>query len=427
MPKRGKNSTRDVQEYSIRDGKSRSLDNLGSATDPGRGSLNVESAPGKQEETMQQKHTPDFPQHSNNSPKGQRYLENDHTEQDTRGSAFKGEQGDAEQPVSSNGVSSIADVLDQPSKVEHGQALKPPPRLEDARSPSQKSDISNSVLREWVNLMNDEDSQAHVEPKFESQNRSPLRSKTPPASWAKWPSHTRHERTGPAGERDDVVAKDFAVREVSTAGNTAWSTDKPAGSPTRYIAPESRSLSAQVGEVVKGCLNRAVQGPLSRDRGVSAGLDLNRRRSSGHLEYPELEILPVNGGYRELQALEQQIDAMKRGSVVAEDQLAQQSSDSMRMSLSTRLAEEVHMIQHQGSMDLYRADEDTTTIPPATLPITPRHIPPAPQEAAQGDDHIETPESQVSYEDCVPRHMLEDERSAEDGAITEHDWDTKTA
>lgn len=440
IPKRVKNPAKDPRGYGIRDAKSRSVGNLGSATslahqkdsvkvivdqvlltpsNSGQEPLGVESAPGQQQHIVGHGEISDSQQHRQDSLKGQQCRQNAETNHDTRISTTEGETFDRELTISSNKVVGVTGVLDSQSRVEYGQTLKPPSRPEDGGSPSQQSDISNSVLREWVNLMNDEDSQAHVEPRSELQNRSPLRFRTPPASWAKWPSHTRHERNGPAGERDDMISKDFAVRVGSNGSGTTWSTDKPNDSPKRYITPESRSLSAQVGKVVKGSLDKVVQGTLNRDRRASAESDRDHQKSYGHLEYPELEILPMNGGYKELQALEKQIDSMKRGSVIAEGQPALSSSDSTRPPLSARLASEVHMIQHKISKASCQDDQDAVAIPPATLPVTPRQALLAPQGEPKGNGHVETPESQVSYEDCVPKHMLEDEGSVDDGAVAE--------
>ncbi|KAI1457845.1 hypothetical protein F4805DRAFT_457288 [Annulohypoxylon moriforme] len=287
-----------------------------------------------------------------------------------------------------------------PSPKTRLEQLKPPCRHEDDNSP--QSDISNSVLREWVNLMNDQDIEAQSGPNEEPQNRSPKRLRTPPASWAKWPSHTRHERTGPAGKDDNVIQRDFAIQVGSNKSDTTWSTDKPNDPSKRYLAPGSRSLSAQLGKVVKEGLGKVVQRNSSETH-------RGRRKPDGHLEYPELEILPMQGGYEELQALEQQIGTMKRKSVPVERQLARLSSDNMRPPLSARLAEEVHMMQHRASKDSWRDDDHMVQNSPGTSSKSPKQLLLPSQGASEGVDRFETSESQISYEDCVPKHMLEDE------------------
>ncbi|KAI1372268.1 hypothetical protein F4677DRAFT_463419 [Hypoxylon crocopeplum] len=311
-------------------------------------------------------------------------------------STFKLETADLEQAGSSPNP-----------RVEPGSTLKPPCRAGDNNSP--KSDISNSVLREWVNLMNVPDFQAQAEVKVEPQNRGPPRFRTPPASWAKWPSHTRHERTGPAGREDNVIARDFAVLAGADGNGIAWSTDKPSESSKRYIVPATRSLSTQLGKAVKGSLSKVVQGTLSRDTRASSETHRDRQKLDGHLEYPELEILPMHGGYEELQALEQQIDNLKRGSVSAESQLARLSPENARTPLSMHLAERVHMMQHESPRDLCKDDEDTVLTLPTVSPMTPGQMLLTPQGVSEATDHFDTSGSNVSYEDCVPKHMLEDE------------------
>ncbi|KAI1106493.1 hypothetical protein F4804DRAFT_348127 [Jackrogersella minutella] len=314
------------------------------------------------------------------------------------------------QPGSSNKAARVTSVPSLKARTEHGQNLKPPCRHEDNNSP--QSDISNNVLREWVNMMNDQDNQLQVETKIEPQSHGPRRSRTPPASWAKWPSHTRHERTGPAGKEDDVIQRDFAIQEGPNGNAMTWSTDKSGESSKRYITPGSRSLSAQLGKAVKGSLNKVVQ----RN---SSEIYRGHQKPDGHLEYPELEILPMQGGYEELQVLEQQIGTMKRRSVTLESQAERLSSDNMRPPLSMRFAEEVHIMQHRVSRDSCQDDDDIVPTLPAVSPMTPRQILLGPQGPSDVIDRFETPESHVSYEDCVPKHMLEDE-----GPV---DTDTTTA
>ncbi|KAI1767083.1 hypothetical protein GGR53DRAFT_463827 [Hypoxylon sp. FL1150] len=430
MLKRSKHPTKDTHT------KSRSVENLGSATSymlqqnskkaiitelpvtptpSDQEHVDIEGALGQRQRSL--KHEP--PQHRRNWPESQGCRENTQTNQSAHLTTPTREPVDSQRAISSSKAACVIGMLDPASRVDDGQTLKPPSHPEDGSSPSLQSDISNSVLREWINLMNDEDSQGHVEPKPEPQNRSLLRFKTPPASWAKWPSHTRQERNGPAGEKDDVIPRDFAVRVGSNGSSTGWSTDKPHDSPRRYIASESRSLSTEVGKFVKGSLDK-VQGTLNIDRRTSADSDHAYRESYGHLEYPELEILPMNGGYKELQALEQQIGTIKRKSLAPDSQLAVSSSGNTRPPLSARLASEVHMIQHKTSRNPCLDNQDDVATPSAKLPVAPKQALLPPKGAPEGKGYVETPESQVTYEDCVPKHMLEDERSVEDSAVAEH-------
>ncbi|KAI0098575.1 hypothetical protein F4776DRAFT_658410 [Hypoxylon sp. NC0597] len=324
------------------------------------------------------------------------------------------------------GGAHAATVTSPKPRAELGSNLKLPNRLED--NSSQQSKISNSVLREWVNLMNGQDSQLQVEPKEGPQDRTPQRFRTPPASWAKWPSHTRNERTGPAGKEDRVISRDFAVQGGSNASATR-STGNPIEPSKKYITPAPRSLSGQLSRAVKGSLSR-VHGSLHRNVRASSETLRSRRKPDGHLEYPELEILPMQGGYKELQALEHQIGTMKRGSIAAESQLTRLGSNSTRSPLSARFAEEVHMMKHIASRDPCEGDGVAMPILQAASPVAPAASKPAllsPQGGSEATDRFATPESHVSYEDCVPKHMLEDDESADDTMTAENTHNTQAA
>ncbi|KAI8960685.1 hypothetical protein F5Y11DRAFT_367312 [Daldinia sp. FL1419] len=263
-----------------------------------------------------------------------------------------------------------------------GSTLKPPSRHE--KNSSQQSDLSSTVLREWVNLMNDQDLRPQEEPKAEQHTHAIWRFRTPPASWAKWPSHTRQKRTGPAGEEDNVAPRDFALRVESNGSGTTWSTDKLGESSKRHVAP-ARSLSAQFSRAVKGGLNKVVPSATIR---ASSETYRAGKKPDGHLEYPELEILPIQGGYEDLQALERQIDTMKRGSAAVESQLAESKMDNTKLPLSARLAEEVHMIQHKVPMDGFQ-DDETAVQDSLIIPMTrPEQAKLAPQDISEAASRL---------------------------------------
>ncbi|KAI2632199.1 hypothetical protein GGR54DRAFT_634964 [Hypoxylon sp. NC1633] len=361
----------------------------------------------------------DAQQHQRESSKGQECLENRQFTQESDASTSRQEPAGLEQAKSSDSAACVPLSPGGKPRAEFGPTLKPPNRHMDNNS--QQSDISNSVLREWVNLMNDEDYQSQAELKLEHQVRGLRRFRTPPASWAKWPSHTRQERTGPAGQDDHVIPRDFAVLVEAGGSGVAWSTDKPGESSKRYVAPAPQGLSSQLGKAVRSSLSKVVQGTLNHDSTASSDTSRDHQKPDGHLEYPELEILPMQGGYKELQALEQQIGTMKRGSVTAESQMARLSADKTRTPMSMRLAEEVHMIQHKVSRDSYKGDEDTTPTLPTGSPMTTKKSFLTPPRVSEAADHLEMSEANVSYEDCVPKHMLEDERPTGDDAMATKD------
>lgn len=140
----------------------------------------------------------------------------------------------------------------------------------------------------------------------------------------------------------------------------------------------------------------------------SLAVDARRRRADGYLEYPELELLPMAGGYKELEALERQIDHIKHPSEA--HPTSRPSPDrSPRIPLGQRLADEVHRFQHGDRAE----SPEATELHPMTLPL-PKLATPAgmntatPRVISEVTTHFATPKSHMSYEDCVPKHMLDD-------------------
>ncbi|TLD25253.1 hypothetical protein PspLS_05980 [Pyricularia sp. CBS 133598] len=143
-----------------------------------------------------------------------------------------------------------------------------------------------------------------------------------PKSWARFPSHSRQQRNGPASSESHVLAKDFAVKSESVDGMTTWLTDqdstKTAATATsaKKAVRGSRVLPGKLNKLMKISLDELVP---SRDaRGDSAGevsnsghLGLDNSQVLSNLEYPELQLQPSPGAFRELQALEHEIESLK--------------------------------------------------------------------------------------------------------------------
>ncbi|KAI0025927.1 hypothetical protein F4780DRAFT_236056 [Xylariomycetidae sp. FL0641] len=252
----------------------------------------------------------------------------------------------------------------------------------------------------------------------------------PPSSWAKWPSHTRHERSGAAGKKDRVATRDFArdqaTQEHQAASPTHASTTSPS---TRNPAPLTRSLSSHVGKSIKERWNRLMNGKehVGQDPEL-ASIEPRLSQRQGHLEYPELELLPTPQGYREVQALEREIETMKRMSVSRGR--FQSSSDATRSHLTTRLTEGIHQLQHseevpssfQTGESAYLRSTDRLSKTPSQAFSQPRTV--------SGMTEYETPKSHISYEDCVPTHMLEEDgnqvaHSATQATVKPADTDLK--
>ncbi|KAK8038753.1 hypothetical protein PG993_007164 [Apiospora rasikravindrae] len=219
----------------------------------------------------------------------------------------------------------------------------------------------------------------------------------PPKSWARWPSHTRAARNGPAQQHDSIRPKDFAVDRVASTG------------------PKDRagSLTGKVGKAIRKSIAWIMPGS-DGDLGstpIFSADSARRGRPGGYLEYPELELLPMAGGYKELEALERQINHIKRPSENQSTPLPSPNR-SPRIPLGQRLADEVHRFQHSGRAGTPEANERPMTLPlPKLTTPTGMHLT-TPRIVSEVTTHYETPKSHLSYEDCVPRHMLDDDEGS---------------
>ncbi|KAK8129784.1 hypothetical protein PG999_002164 [Apiospora kogelbergensis] len=259
-------------------------------------------------------------------------------------------------------------------------------------------------------------SHSSSKPEFSHEERPlstpvfPLRSSTPPKSWARWPSHTRPARNGPAQQNDSIRPQDFAVAQSHT-GETRCSTDQDSAAPTE---PKERSdsLSGKVTKAIRKSIARIMPNGdynLSPALSFAAGSAQNGK-PGGHLEYPELELLPMAGGYKELEALESQIEHIKNLSETRSPPVTSPNR-SPRLTLSQRLAEEVHRFQHGDRARSPDINDHLKTLPPPRL-STPVRMQLTPRVVSEVTTHYETPRSHMSYEDCVPKHMLDDDGSS---------------
>ena len=113
------------------------------------------------------------------------------------------------------------------------------------------------------------------------------------SAWSRYPSHTRAERCGSAGPRDDVFTRDFAFGIDSNAVDI--------GDEGEMDQPNKKKLSNAASKSSKGSLPRSGSGAFGAVKryysNVFSSFDLGQgRRSSiatgGRLEHPELELLP---------------------------------------------------------------------------------------------------------------------------------------
>ncbi|KPM39327.1 hypothetical protein AK830_g7229 [Neonectria ditissima] len=219
----------------------------------------------------------------------------------------------------------------------------------------------------------------------------------PPLSWSRFPSHTREERTRHASIKDNVKPKDFAIKEITPDGTVIWVTHPDFKVEDLGDKALTRSFSAKIGQVVKSKLTwflplRNVHLAEKKVTGKSRIIS----RGARQLEYPELEILPTESGYRELQVLGKEIDNMKgrKRSLCLEDAL--QRSRSAR-SLGSRIS----ALMQEAAMSGCNDHEETLTVKqPLIAPATPASGPPSllPDSAAPTDIFV-TPQSHFSFSD----------------------------
>lgn len=275
---------------------------------------------------------------------------------------------------------------------------------------------SNQILKEWQHQVHTEQSDAERTIGFRTHIYATQSRHGVPESWARWPSHNREERNGVTGVDDLVTPKDFAVAETSMTGPTKWATDKEIevnGLDEGYVTPDRRSFSSKVGRTLRESLAKLLpdrEGPNTSLHNFSSHAR-KRPASSGSLEYPELELLPHHGGYKELEALEKTIDHLKRPSMASGTRSRGLSGASSRTPLSLRFAQELQNLRHDdrpGSPDTCDLSSRAALQPPNT-PVEKRELSQARSGTSQ---QYGTPLTHVSYDDCVPTHMLDENDSA---------------
>lgn len=123
------------------------------------------------------------------------------------------------------------------------------------------------------------------------------------ASWSRFPSHTRAERSfSPAGKADNVTARDFALEFEKIEAPHDQRKSKIFG-----LSKKRKSRTMTYGESLKSTLNRIYNIDLRRmNRGHRSSISVG-----GKLDYPELEILP------HLSPTPQPLDEMSKRDIAA--------------------------------------------------------------------------------------------------------------
>ena len=137
-----------------------------------------------------------------------------------------------------------------------------------------------------------------------------------PASWSKFPSHSRSERTFSAAKDDGVEQRDFAIKELSANGDPVWYHSERKHHLYHHNDDDHESHQNSHPDTLLGKIQANI-GEKMYELETSSDLVLpestSGRRSSmnlaGSLEYPELEIIPLREGIITQAQLEHRIDA----------------------------------------------------------------------------------------------------------------------
>ena len=271
---------------------------------------------------------------------------------------------------------------------------------------------SKWLIQHWVSQMLPE-ATANPPSEIESNGSFPYTNKLvkPPRSWARYPSHTRDERTASATIKDNVNPKDFAIKEISPYGQVFWATDRePASQRSRLSGLTTRSLSFKLGKAVKSKVSKFM---LNKNKlGDEGNNPLNGRRGSaqagGYLDYPELEILPTESGYQELKALEKQIENMKGGT----RQMDTGELLARRRSVKS-LGSRISALMHEAAEHAHDHDDASGLPGSQSVPVTPTGRPHSchPKSSTLTEVFV-TPQSRFSIGDAPPQEKSVSDRGS---------------
>ncbi|KAK9416297.1 hypothetical protein SUNI508_01714 [Seiridium unicorne] len=298
------------------------------------------------------------------------------------------------------------------------QSPKPRPVTghDDTQLTSASLEASNHILKEWQHQIQSEVSGIDRAPSFTTHIYATRNPSVIPESWAKWSSHDRAERNGATGSADHVTPRDFVIVSNTVGNDAKRSVEKESHAPApdhNHATQKQTSFSSKLGRTFRGSFAKFLPNQDCPQSGLDNVTENYKRRpgSTGHLEYPELELLPSHGGYKELEALEKTIDHIKRPPVTIGTRPRGLSGASSRTPLSLRFAQDVHKYQH----DNRNGSIETGELPNVTEiqhPNTPVGGQPASRTISGTTQAFDTPTSHISYDDCVPRHMLDENDSS---------------
>ncbi|KAF7553802.1 hypothetical protein G7046_g7001 [Stylonectria norvegica] len=307
------------------------------------------------------------------------------------------------------------------SSVSTETALRPSSQLTpkaDGLASCDRDSRSKWLIQRWVTQMRPE-SPGNAEGLDDiggtAYNKTPAK---PPRSWARYPSHTREERTKSATAKDKVKHKDFAIKHVSLEGHIVWTTDKVPAGEVQFPESATRSFSLKLGKAVKTKLTKLILGRRNSPTQERSNSLKGRRGSSqpaGLLEYPELEILPTESGYRELKALEREIGAMKGELPQPATEITE--TTMMRRRSTKSLGSRISALMYEVAENHHDHDEAESEERIETCPVTP---PSGPHNCLGGSvamtEEFVTPQSRFSFGD-----MLQQEKAVSDSDSSKSD------
>ncbi|KAK3371533.1 hypothetical protein B0T24DRAFT_323648 [Lasiosphaeria ovina] len=198
-----------------------------------------------------------------------------------------------------------------------------------------------------------------------------------PESWARFPSHSRAERNGPAGYVDQVAPTDYMTMAEAPGDNSPGSrTGQPASPAHESSKLHTQSLTGRFGRAVKSGIIKLISGRASPSR--ESPKDPKSRQRSGNLsrtnlEYPELELLPMEGGYQEIKALEHEIQHMKGAPrLQCPAALQDVAGFDKKVTLSTKMATILHT-DGTSESERWRISTPLLLTPGASSADAPRH------------------------------------------------------
>ncbi|GKT44394.1 uncharacterized protein ColSpa_04575 [Colletotrichum spaethianum] len=234
----------------------------------------------------------------------------------------------------------------------------------------------------------------------------------PPASWARWPSLDRGQRTGAASLADNVTTKDFATLSASKDSDQHIRiTNKNSEATEAEIKQPPQSLSKRLGRAMKNSLVKAMPSK-------------SGTKNIAQLEFPELEVLPTKEGYKDLEALQKSIATLKaseRAKLATNPALAMaELEDQSKQSLAKKIPAQFQEAEHARHEPTGKAAMENTDGAneanearahgiggPSIRPVTPANVvnlPEGDSTAATTTENWATPASRLSHslalDDC---------------------------